>query len=143
MRTQSFKTKLFLINNVIHWFRPAIFVDDRSFPVFIKELNVHYDIILCVLLQKKSWAIRILFYIHDAKFGTMKIVLTTGHPICQRRTNLHFLQHEFCSRHWVHLFSTTGEFTFRKECTERWTAASWRNVVQASKIKIGIDHSII
>lgn len=29
-------------------------------------------------------------------------------------TNLHFMQHEFCSR--VYLFSITGEFTFRKEC---------------------------
>ncbi|CEG76512.1 hypothetical protein RMATCC62417_11401 [Rhizopus microsporus] len=44
----------------------------------------------------------------DVKAGTRKIFLAT--------TNLHFVQHEFCSHHWVHLFSITGEFTFRNEC---------------------------
>ena len=47
----------------------------------------------------------------DVKADTTKIFLTT--------TNLHFVQYEFCSHHWVHLFSITGEFTFRKECISK------------------------
>ncbi|ORE00684.1 hypothetical protein BCV72DRAFT_310753 [Rhizopus microsporus var. microsporus] len=44
----------------------------------------------------------------DVRADTTKIFLVTA--------NLHFIQHEFCPHHWVHLFSITGEFTFRKEC---------------------------
>ena len=44
----------------------------------------------------------------DVKADTTKIFLAT--------TNLHFVQHEFCSHHRVHLFSITGELAFQKEC---------------------------
>ena len=37
---------------------------------------------------------------------------------------------EFCPHHWVHLFSTTGKFTFQKECitTNISILCSWKHI---------------
>ncbi|KAI8975585.1 hypothetical protein BDF20DRAFT_809255, partial [Mycotypha africana] len=42
-RAQCFKTILLLVNNIIHGFGPARFINNSSFSIFVQKLNIHYD----------------------------------------------------------------------------------------------------
>ena len=47
---------------------------------------------------------------------TFSLIVIWKYSLSMATTDLHFIQHEFCFHHWVHLFSVTGEFTFQKGC---------------------------
>lgn len=53
MRAQHFKTKLVLISDVIHWFGPTILLDNRTFPIFIQELNVYVNLVYSIIAEKE------------------------------------------------------------------------------------------
>ena len=126
MRAQCFKTKALLINNIIHWFRSAILVDDRTFPIFIQALNVHYDVILCVLRKRSDGQLEYSFISKDFKTCTTKyswqqdIRFVSKDEFTFRTTWILFLllcelifhYNEFIFRTTCILFSSLGEFVF-------------------------------
>lgn len=96
MRAQGFKTKLLFINNIIHWFRSAILVDNRAFPIFKQKLKLIICDLWCNCEKeiKQKQTVGVLFYIQKCQ-AFLSYLGNSAYDL-SARTNLHFVQHTNC-----------------------------------------------